>query len=262
MQYDPASTPDEEERSDPRYAPEDSDFHKIVRLFKTIVVNPEEGKYVDGNVVSFEYYNAFNYSLLAKVHENVHMTIGITSANPGEGKTLVASNLGASLAMGYRRETVLVDLNIQRPRLHEVFGTVYSPGLVESFSNGSIHISRTKIDHLYVLSAGNVRRNPIWLEGSMRTADTETQESSLGLEQMAAFRDVVYSLEQEFEFVIVDMPSIHSRNFPILFSNQLNGLLMVVQSGRTKRTDLERVFRRVNERQVLGFVLNHVGDEV
>ena len=238
--------------------------NKLIRLIKSIVVNPEVGKQIDNNIVAFRYYNCFNYSLLSKDHKDVNLTLGITSPNPGEGKTLVASNLGVSLALGYQKKTVLVDLNVQRPRLHEIFSTALSPGLFESFKDGTIAVSRTAIEHLYILSAGTFLQSCKPAEGWSSDSDLSSQalrEPPLGLVQIAAFRDVIYSLEQEFEFVIIDMPSVNSSGFPILFANQLNGLLIVVNVGNTKSDEIDRMFRMVNERQVLGFVFNRVKDE-
>lgn len=149
---------------------------------------------------------------------------------------------------------MLVDLNVQRPCLHEIFGTPLGPGLVEALSEGPVNLARTSIDHLMVLPTGFTR-------GRRNRGGVMNSQSLLGLEYMGAFGDVIFSLEQQFEFVIVDMPSINSRDFPILFANQLDGLIVVVDAGSTKRDDLQKLFRQVNERQVLGFVFNRVNDE-
>lgn len=227
--------------------------HELVRVPKEIISHPANGHRVDGEVVNFRYYNSFNYSLLSKEKNGVRLTIGVTSANPGEGKTLVASNLAVSLTLGYKKRTVLVDLNVQRPALHEIFGTPVGPGLIEALRDGPINLAQTSIEHLQVLPIGSTRAR-------RSQGETIGPQSLLGLEYMAAFGDVIYSLEQQFEFVIVDMPSINSRDFPILFANQLDGLIVIVDVGRTKRDDLQKLFRQVSERQVLGFVFNRVND--
>ena len=82
----------------------------------------------------------------------------------------------------------------------------------------------------------------------------------LGLGDMAAFAEVIYSLKQEYEFVIVDMPAINTGHFPILFANRLSGLLVVVDTSRTRRNDIDKLFRQISEHQVLGFVFNRVKD--
>jgi Mrp family chromosome partitioning ATPase len=243
----------------------ESSSKDLVRLVKPIVVNSDGSRHVDTRVVAFQYYNCFNYTLLAKDHAGINLAVGITSPNPGEGKTLVASNLAVSLAIANQRETVLVDLNIRNSRLHSIFGTKPSPGLIEALSDGAIHVSETKIKHLYVLAAGNVRGNPWSAERLAPVAGASkgsVSRPSVGLEHLAAFRDVIYSLKQEFEFVIVDMPSIHERRFPILFTNQLDGLVVVIDARKTKHGDVDAMFHRLNKSQVMGFVFNRVDERI
>jgi protein-tyrosine kinase len=165
--------------------------------------------------------------------------------------------------MGSQKSTVLVDLNILNPRLHEIFGIAQTPGLADALNNGTIHVSQTAIEHLSVLTAGRFIPHK---EGVLNQLQTSEQtrgtrlQPSLGLDQLPAFRDVIYSLEQEFELVIVDMPAINTEGVPVLFANHLNGLLVVINSGRTKQEDLDSMFHQVNEHQVLGFVMNRFKD--
>jgi Mrp family chromosome partitioning ATPase len=191
------------------------------------------------------------------------MTIGITSPSRGEGKTLVASNLAVSLALGLQRKTVLVDFNFITPRLHRIFDVADKPGLAEAFSNGQIYVSQTAIEHLSVLSAGSVpefQARVLQTPGSIAERLTQNQKFHLGLDKLAAFRDVVYSLEQEFEFVIVDMPSLKTGDISVQFANQLNGLVLVVDTTKTKRKDIDDMFRQISQRQVIGFVLNRFNE--
>jgi protein-tyrosine kinase len=251
------SDQDQPESNDPQQ--KENNEHKLVRLRKSIVTNSRQGQYIDSNVVAYRYYNSFNYSLLRKAQGEVNLTIGITSANPGEGKTLVASNLAVSLATGYQKKTILVDLNFQHPQLHDVFDIDFQPGLLQAFNDGTIQISQTKIEYLSVLSAGGPARQT-GFDDRIKNGYS-LNEPPVGLEHFAAFRDIIYSLEQDFEFVIVDMPSIHPHGFPTLFANQLQGLLVVVDAGITKRGEVDQIFRHLNEHQVLGFVFNRVKEE-
>lgn len=233
---------------------------RLVRLIKSVVVKPEKGTRLDEKVIQFRFFNAFNYSILAGERKGVNLTVGITSANRGEGKTLVACNLAVSLAMGFQKKTVLVDLNFSKPAVHDVFGLKNDEGIAEAFTNGAIHVSGTAVEHLFVLSAGMI---PLYHDnrGDHRRAGDPAPAFSqprplLGLDQLTAFRDVIYSLEQEFDFVIVDMPAIVADEIPILFTSHLKGLLVVVDNGRTRKEDIDAMFQKVNESQVLGFVFN------
>jgi len=240
-----------------------TDEQKLIRVKKNIVYNPMRGSCIDSTYVSYQYYNCFNYSLLSREGESLKFTLGVTSARPGEGKTLVAANLAMSLTLAYQKKTILVDMNVQRPRLHDVFGVPVSPGAVESLHGTTIHVSQTQVDDLYVLSAGTFRGISLAVEQQTRTALNEQEQGktpAIGLELMAAFRDMIYSLAQEFEFIIVDLPALNSRSFPSLFANQLMGLIGVIDTRVTKREDIEEMFRVVNQRQVLGFVLNRISE--
>jgi Mrp family chromosome partitioning ATPase len=244
---------------------EDSADKNLVRLLKPVVIADDPPGPIDEHVVSAEYYNRFTYSLLAKGAMAVNLTVGVTSANPGDGKTLVASNLAVSLALANRRDTVVVDLSIRNPRLHSVFGTPLGPGLIEAIDGNSIRVWKTMIDHLHVLPAGAVGRARAGLEQQF-SAETSTlyddDSPILGLDKVVAFRDVIYSLRESFEFVIVDMPVLQEPRVPVLLTHQVDGLIVVVDATRTKHRDVERMFRQLNTNQILGFVFNRASDDV
>lgn len=229
---------------------------EIVRIRKQIVLRPEVGVRVDSTMVGPQFYDCFNYALLANGEANTNVAVGVSSANPGEGKTLVASNLAISLTVAYQRKTVLVDMNLQKPRIHEIFDVPVGPGLLEAIGGGSIPVARTAISDLFVLTTGVTNAG---FAGGLRFAMADgdhTLEPSLQLEQIAAFRDVLYSLREHFDFVIVDMPSLREHLVPLLFTNQLDGVLLVVHGGLTKQAELDHALQIVNERRILGFVFN------
>jgi len=239
---------------------------KLVRLIKSVIIGADQGTYVDESIVKFKYYNAFNYSLLSRDRDNVHLSMGVTGTRRGIGKTLVACNLAVSLALGSQKKTVLVDLHVANPRLHNIFGVPPTPGLADAFLNGQIHVSRTAIDNLAVLPIGNFMptKEEALPQGDSNAFVVEplVLKPELGIHHLAAFRDVVYSLEQEFDVVIVDMPPINTESVSVLFANQLNGVVVVIDSGRTKREELDSMFHQLNERQVLGFVLNRFNERL
>ncbi|MCF7802577.1 MAG: hypothetical protein K9N57_00140 [Candidatus Marinimicrobia bacterium] len=217
-----------------------NNVNEVVKSASPIVVNSVQGKAVDREVVKKNFYNAFQYSLPPGDFKH---TIGITSPNPKEGKTVAACNLASSFAIGHKRKTILVDLNIEEPRLHDVFETEKSPGLTESMQNGSIHISRTKFEQLYLLPAGR-------------------PSIGLDIDDVIALRDVIYSLRQEFEFVIMDMgPTLPVGNFPLMLVNELDSLLVVVDTTKTKYGDIQKVFRHVNNNKIYGFIYNRVQED-
>ena len=265
MNEESAESPDEKKEGWKEEPDERLGSRDLVRLLKPVIVRPERGKYVDPNEISSRFYNCFHYSLLLRDQANVNLAVGVTSANTGEGKTLVAANLAVSLAVANERETVLIDLNVRSPRVHRIFGVDLNPGLVEAFSESTIQVSQTAIKHLYVLPAGNISASPLVAEYTppRKAIDSgEAKGPALGLEHVAAFRDVLYSLRQEYEFVVVDMPAIQEPPVPLPLIHQMDGILVVINANKTRHEDIQKMFRHINASQILGFVLNRAGNDL
>jgi len=238
---------------------------RIVRVIKPVIFSDDAPGQLDKKYVNSRFYSAFNYSLLSGRGTDPGMSLGITSPNPAEGKTVVASNLALSLALTHQKETVLVDLNIRRPRLHSIFGTKIGPGLIESLNGESVIVHKTSVKHLAVLASGDIRKGGFDKERFVQLAETSPKDggrSEVRLEHVAAFRDVIYSLREVFHYVIIDMPSLTMADSPAMLTSQMDGLFVVIDVRRTKLADVEKMFRRVNEQLVQGFVFNRTPEDV
>jgi len=195
---------------------------------------------IDRKTIALKYYNSFNFSKLAATFDNRKMTIGITSANRYDGKTLVAANMAVSLASGYKQKTVLVDMNFKHPELHNIFGTNQSPGVAEAIANKKVRVVPTSINNLYLMTAGD-------------------SEISPGIEQTLQLRQILSTLKNTFDFVIIDMGSICPiDNFPIHFINEIDSLIGVIDSKKTKKADFKNIFKHLDESHFIGYVFNRV----
>lgn len=234
----------------------------LVRLRKKVVYNGlEKNAQLDTKVVSPRFYNTFNYQLLPREQLAGRLTFGIISARVGDGKTLVASNLGISFAVANEKKTLLVDLNVGRPKLHKVFGTRLEPGFLSALQNPEIQVMDTPIKNLSLLPAGNATTGAgalIPLGGKGNSHASSSGEVLLGVEHITEFRDLVYSLQQEFEVIIFDLPSLEAAEVPALYLNLLNGVIVVVNSGTTKKEQIDSLLHHLKENQVVGFVFNRV----
>lgn len=202
---------------------------------------PEKLKGVDPRCIAKKYYNSFNFSKLAGTLNSTKMTIGVTSAGRGDGKTLVAANMAVSLASGYNLKTVLVDMNFYRPDLHRVFHTVLSPGLSEAIELEQIRVETTAIKNLSLITAGS--------------SSTLTP----GIEHTLILRKILQALKHTFDFVIIDMgPVIPVSRFPIHFINEIDGLIGVIDSKNTKKDTFNSIFKHIDEHQFIGYVFNKV----
>src|SRR5262249_32795017 len=104
-----------------------------------------------------ESVDAIRTVLLHKARNEALHLIMITSANTGEGKTTLATQLAASLARAWKR-TLIIDADLRHPATHVLFDTPQEPGLAELL-RGEVEsasaIRATSLSRLWVLPAGN-----------------------------------------------------------------------------------------------------------
>jgi Mrp family chromosome partitioning ATPase len=226
----------------------------LVRLRKTIVYHENDRAVIDSLIVNPGFYNAFDCSSIPEIFTQEKFVLGVTSPEIGDGKTLAAANLAVSIAMSQKRETVLVDFNIGRPKLHRVFDVPLMPGLLDALSETVVHVSRTNVRHLSVMTAGNLIKS--FEAASLTKGNHPLEKSTISLEHLSDFRNLIYSLEKEFDLVIVDFPSIQDSGIPSLFAKQLDGIVVVVNAGKTKKENLDQILFHLNTSNVVGFIFN------
>jgi polysaccharide biosynthesis transport protein len=173
--------------------------------------------------------------------------IQVTSSLPGEGKSTTASNLAAVLA-GAGHRVVLVDADLRKPRLHTSFAIGQFPGLTEVLLGVAPHeVLRTVGPNLSLMTAGAAPTNP----------------GSLVLGSQVA--EVLRSLADEFDYVIVDSPPVLPVADAVGFARGVDGVLVVAQSQRVGRRALAQTLTRLGQAGVtpIGVVLNRTpkGDD-
>jgi capsular exopolysaccharide synthesis family protein len=168
----------------------------------------------------------------------------VTSTGPGEGKTLVAANLAIALAQSSHR-VLLIDADMRKPRVHEVFGKAKEPGLSNVLvgnAEASQCISKTSVQGLWVLPAGVTPPNPAELLGSKR------------------FKDFLGSLAQHFEYVVFDSPPVMAVTDSSIVAHTVDGVLFVVGAEMTSRHAAQRALEQLDHAhaKIVGAVLNRV----
>jgi succinoglycan biosynthesis transport protein ExoP len=199
-----------------------------------------------GRVV--ESFRAAVTSLLAYRHwRNSSKTILVTSPSQGDGKSTVVSNLGISLAeTGY--SVVLVDGDIRRPHLNEIFGLANSWGLTTLVTGDNdirtapieALVQKTKLDNLSLLTAG-------------------PGTSSISRILHAKRLEMVFDrLASEFDFVIVDSPPASEFSDARILGRLVDGAVLVIQCGETTREDASVVRDRLlqDNLTIIGAILN------
>ena len=171
----------------------------------------------------------------------------VASAVPGEGKTVTASNLAVSFAQA-GRTTCLVDADLRRPTIHELFGLSNDRGLTtlmagdESSYEAATHA--TDVGRLRVLTSGPLPPNPAELLASPR------------------MRAILAGLLEQVDLVVIDSPPLQAVTDAAVLSSLVDGTVLVVGAGRTRRGSLVRgrdALERVGA-HVLGALLNGVSE--
>jgi len=167
----------------------------------------------------------------------------ISSPQPGEGKSTTTANVAIAFAQ-LRKRTLLIDADLRKPVLHNVFDLTRGPGLSEYLIsevediNSIIH--PTKIENLFIVTAGGLPPNPSELLGSGRMSS------------------LVDKLEQEWDMVIFDSPPIVAVTDASMISGEIDAIAMVVKAGQTDRVALDRALDTIRnvKAPLIGIILN------
>ena len=169
------------------------------------------------------------------------LTIGITSASPGEGKSMLAMGLASSLCSDFATAVSLVDADFETHSIGSEYGLDGREGLAEVLLGQcelpavTNHFRRAPLS---VITAGAVITNAGQLAHSDRLPETLAQ------------------LKASNRFVVLDLPSaLGSMNAPAI-AEHCDGVIVVARARSTSRRDLERTLRVLGRANVLGVVLN------
>jgi succinoglycan biosynthesis transport protein ExoP len=182
--------------------------------------------------------------LFSSAEEGAHIVV-VTSAGPGEGKSVVSSNLAVSLAQAGQR-VLLIDADMRRPRVHEIFDLPQEPGLSNLLVGDckpSEAVRKWKaVPGLCVLSAGMIPPNPAELLGSKR------------------FEEYISTLGEHFDWVLVDSPPVLAVADAAVVANGASGVVFVVGADQTSRQAAREAIHQLQSAhaRVIGAVLNRV----
>lgn len=191
-----------------------------------------------------EAFNELRTSVLFSSTGDHTRSFTVTSTGPGEGKTLVASNLAVALAQTGQR-VLVIDADMRRPRIHDVFGQSQEPGLsnllVGSAKAGQV-IRKTSVEGLWGLTAGKEPPNPAVLLGSAR------------------FKDLVVSLGEHFDWVVIDSPPVMAVTDASVVAHVVLGVVFVVGAEMTSRQAASNALELLEHAgaRFVGAVLNRV----
>ncbi|WP_437191416.1 polysaccharide biosynthesis tyrosine autokinase [Planctomicrobium sp. SH527] len=176
-----------------------------------------------------------------------HQIIQVTSANPGDGKSTLSSNLAATIAHTGKR-CLLIDCDLRRARVHKLFNVPNDVGLV-SVVTGKNDLAETiqssSIANLDLLTTGPRCKSPAEL--------LLAPEFPLMLE----------ALRKQYDMIIVDSPPVLAVSDPVTVATAVDGVVLVTRVGRNSRGPMERVHETLMmvNANLLGVVVNGINGE-
>jgi capsular exopolysaccharide synthesis family protein len=196
---------------------------------------------IDNEGLAAEKFRFLGVSLQNLRRDRQLKKVLITSTIPQEGKSLISANLACALARKTPQRTLLVEGDVRRPSLSEVFGLEKNPGLCECLQ-GERDVTAS-VYHLeglglWFLPAGSAPKNPLELLQSARL--------SAVLDRLTAW----------FDWVIIDSPPVMPVADTSVWMRSADGILLVVRQGITEKRQLQRGLETLEPRKLIGALLN------
>ena len=169
----------------------------------------------------------------------------ITSPVKRDGKTTVAVNLAAVLALDYEENVLLIDGDLRGPNVHRYFNVPQSPGLADYLGANSRLplkdlVQETFLPGLRVVSSGK----PSHLSSELLAKERMKQLMEEALAEFPGHQ------------IIIDSPPVLSTPDPLVIARHVDGVLLVVRAGKTPRDYLTKALGSLNSTKIMGVVLN------
>jgi Mrp family chromosome partitioning ATPase len=167
--------------------------------------------------------------------------VAVTSAHPGEGKTTCALNLALAIAEDAMTRTLLLEANLPRPALAEVFAFAPPRSIVEKI------IRFTRVGPPFpVVSISGTRLHASAL------ADAPLEGRRLDRTFFAA---VLSELREAYDYIVVDAASVLESGDVDVVGESSDAVIVAARAGRSRKRDLRRAIAQLAPAPVLGSVL-------
>lgn len=187
-----------------------------------------------------ESYKVARTNIMFSLAANEKKVFAVTSYSKGEGKSTASSNLAISFSkMG--KKVLLIDADMRRPNIHNIFKLNNSAGLSNVVSKMISFEEAVKCDvitDLDVLVAGTIPPNPSELMCSN------------------SFIKMIEKLTEEYEYIIIDTPPVGVVADALLLKDLIAGFVVVVREKITTHRDLSKLLEsmKLADTKVLGLV--------
>lgn len=200
---------------------------------------------VAGDAKQAENFRLLRSNLLFTVGGEPMRSIAVVSGRNNEGRSEIASNLAASMALG-SHDVVLIDANLRRPSLHKVMNVAEGPGLTDvilGYKSAREVLQESDVEGLKVITAG-----------SEAGSSTELLASE-------AFSVLLDDLKEQFHFIIVDTSAALASADAQVAADACDGSVFVIKVGTTQKTAIRFCMDMLKRTRtnILGVIYNRPG---
>lgn len=162
----------------------------------------------------------------------------VTSSAAAEGKTLTAMNVALLLAQHHGR-VLLVDADLEHPRIHLLFQVTARAGLNDLLTSG-----------------GELRTRTVDVTGQLTLLPAGPVRSNAGSLDSPRMRELLAEARRDFDWVIIDGAPVLPLSSATLGAKDVDGVVFVIDAGRTPRKTVEEAVDAIGRDRILGLVLN------
>ncbi|MDQ2695165.1 MAG: CpsD/CapB family tyrosine-protein kinase [Pseudomonadota bacterium] len=189
-------------------------------------------------------YRVLRRRVLHRLRQNNWVTLGITSACAGDGKTLNAINLGTSIALEPNYSVLLIDADLRRPSVHRFFELQPAAGLTDYLTSDTLKVEEVLvcpgIERLAILPCVTPSRHAAELLASRRMVDLISEIRT----------------RWTFNVVMFNLPPVLVGDDVATLAGVLDAVLLVIADGQTRADELRRAMELMEGMNLLGTVLN------
>lgn len=191
-----------------------------------------------------EAFRTLRTNLMFSSVENPIHTLLVTSSHEGEGKGVLVANLAVTFAQSGNK-TILVDADMRKPSQHDIWGIPNERGLttmlLDPAAMATPPLVATSVENLQILPTGTLPPNPADVLSSQR------------------MNEIIGVLKARANYILFDSPPVLAATDAALLGSKLDGALLVVRAGHTRRDHAARAreaLERVHVR-IVGAVLSN-----
>ncbi|WP_336788250.1 CpsD/CapB family tyrosine-protein kinase [Paenibacillus sp. MMO-177] len=201
-----------------------------------VLINPS-------SVVSEAYRTLRTNIQYSSVDSRIQLLM-VTSAQTGEGKSTVISNLAVAYAMEGKR-VLLIDADLRKPSVHRIFSQTNRQGLTDLLTGMSTLdevVKDSGVVNLSLITSGPTPPNPAELLGTSR------------------MKGLIQELKESYDLILFDTPPVLAVTDSLIISSLCDGALLVVHAGKVKKAYVRKAKERLDfvQARIIGAVFNQM----